>query len=89
MLQKLSKYEYEAWLFWNSTILLQLQFYVKFNFGEFKQSKNDIYNSFRDSQLWILVNLGLESCSNWLKIKIEQSKIAKNDIFEPFEYAKI
>ena len=59
-------------------ILLPLQFYVKSNFGKFKRSKNVIFGNFRDSEVW-----------NLLKIKIQKSKIAKNDIFEPFEYAKI
>ena len=51
--------------------------------------QNVFFDNFRDSELWILVNFGLESCSNLLKIKIQTSKIAKNDIFELFELAKI
>ena len=34
-------------------------------------------------------NFGLESNSNLLKSKYRTSKIAKNDIFGPFEFAKI
>ena len=68
MLQKLSKYEVKAWLCWNLMILPPLRFCVKSYFGEFKRSKNVIYGNFRDAELWILVNLGLESCSDLLKI---------------------
>ena len=89
MLQKLSKCEVEAWLCWNLIILLPLRFYVKSNFGKFKQSKNVIFGNFRDFELWILVNLGLERCTNLLKSKFRVSKIVKNDIFGPFELAKI
>ena len=42
-----------------------------------------------DTELWILVNVGLESCSNLLKSKFRTSKIAKNDIFELFDFTKI
>ena len=35
-----------------------------------------------------LVNLGLESCSNLLKSNFRTSKIAKNDVFGPFEITK-
>ena len=89
MLQKLSNSEVKAWLCWNLIILLSLWFYVKSNFSEFKRSKNDVFGNFRDSKLWIWVNLGLESCSNVLKSKLRTSKIAKKDIFGPFEIAKI
>ena len=71
MLQKLSKCEVKAWLCWNSIILLLLRFCVKSHFGEFKLSKNVIYGNFGDAELWILVNLGHESCSDLLKIKIQ------------------
>ena len=71
MLQKLSKCEVKAWLFWNLIIFPPLRFYMISNFGEFKWSKNVIYGNFRDAELWILVNLGLESCSNLQKIKIQ------------------
>ena len=70
MLQKISKCEVKAWLCWNLIKLLSLRFYVKLNFGKFKLSKNVIFDNFRDSEPWILVNLGHESCSNLLKIKI-------------------
>ena len=89
MLQKLSKYEVKAWLCWNLIILLRLRFYVKSNFGEFKWSKNVFLAILETLNLEILVNLGLESCSNLLKSKFRTSKIAKNDIFGPFEFAKI
>ena len=52
MLQKLSKCEVEAWLCWNLIILPPLRFYVKSNFGEFKQSKNVIFGNFRGSEFW-------------------------------------
>ena len=42
-----------------------------------------------DSEIWILVKLGLESCSKLLKSKFRTFKIAKNDIFGPFEFANI
>ena len=48
-----------------------------------------ISGNFGDSKLWILVNLGLESCSNLLKLKFRVSKIGKTDIFGLFEFAKI
>ena len=70
LLQKLSKCEVEAWLCWNLIILLPLRFLVKSNFGKFIQSKNVIFGNFRGSELWILVNLGLENCSNLLNIII-------------------
>ena len=63
--------EIEAWLCWNLMILLLLRFCVKSDFGEFKRSINVIYGIFRDAKLLILVNLGLESCSDLLKIKIQ------------------
>ena len=37
-------------------------FYVKSDFAESKRSKNVIYSNFRDAELWILVNLWIESC---------------------------
>ena len=67
MLQKLSKCEVKAWLWWNLIILLPLRFYVKSNFSELELSKNVIFGNFWDTSIWILVNLGLESCSNLLK----------------------
>ena len=50
MLQKLSKCEVNAWLCWNLIILPPLRFYVKSNFGKFKQSKNVIFGNFRGFQ---------------------------------------
>ena len=69
-------------------ILPPLHFYVESNFGEFEQSKNAIFGNFRDSRLWILVNLGLESWFNLLKSKFRTSKIASNDNFGLFEIPK-
>ena len=66
-------------------ILPPLRFCVKSHFAKFKWSKNVIYGSFTDTELWILVNLGLESCSNGLKSKLRTSKIVKGYIFGPFE----
>ena len=63
--------------------------YVKSNFGVFKRSKNVISGNFGDSELWILVNLRLESCSNLLKSKFRTSKIVKINIFGLFEFPKM
>ena len=71
MLQKLSKCEVKAWLCWNLIILPTLRFCVKSHFGEFIRSKNVVFCNFRGAVLWILVNLELESCSDLLKIKIQ------------------
>ena len=54
----------------NLIMLPLLRFYVKSNFSEFKWSKNVVFGNFRDSKLWIWVNLGLKNYSNLLKIKI-------------------
>ena len=89
MLQKLSKCEVKSWLCRNLIILPPLRFYVKSNFGKFKRSKNVIFGNSRPSELWNLVNLGLESCSNLLKSKFRTYKIGRNDIFGLFEFAKI
>ena len=70
MLQKLSKCEVRAWLCRNLIILPSLRFHVKSNFGEFKRSKNVIFGNFEHWSLNFLVNLGLENCSHFLKIKI-------------------
>ena len=61
MLQKLWKCEVKAWLCWNLIILLSPQFYARSNIGDFKRSKNVIFGNFRDSDLWILVDFGLET----------------------------
>ena len=50
---------------------------MKSNFGEFKWSKNVLFGNFRDCELEILVNLGLESCPDLLKIKIQTSEPLK------------
>ena len=88
MLKKLSKCKVKVWLSWDLIILLPLRFYMKSNFGEFKQSKNVIFDNFRDFELWILVNLGLERCSHLLKIKIQNLWNCQNNIFGLFEFAK-
>ena len=62
---------------------------VKSNFGKFRRSKNNIFGNFRDSELWNLVNFGLENCSNLLKSKFRTLKIVKINIFGPFEFTKI
>ena len=49
MLQKLSKCEVKAWLCWFLIILSPLRFYVKSNFGEFK---NVIFANFIGSEFW-------------------------------------
>ena len=67
MLQKFSKCEVKAWLSWNLIIIPPLRFHVKWHFGKFKQSKNVIYDNFRNAELQILVNLGLESCFRFTK----------------------
>ena len=89
MLQKLSKCEVKAWLCWFLIFLPPLRFYVKSNFGKFKQSKNVTFGNSRDSVFWVLVNLGLESSSNLLKHKFRPFKIVKINIFGLFEFAKI
>ena len=71
MLLKLSKCEVKAWLCWSLIIIQPIRFCVKSHFGKFKRSNNVIYGNFRDAELWILVDLGLESCSDLLKIKIQ------------------
>ena len=58
-------------------------------FCELKRSKSVVFGNFRDSELWICVNLGLESCSNLLKSKFRTSKIVKINIFGPFELTKL
>ena len=89
LLQKLSKCEVKAWLCWNLIILPPLRFCVKSHFGEFKRSKNVIYGNFRDTELWILVNSRLESCSDLLKIKIQNLWNCLKNIFGPVEFAKM
>ena len=82
MLQKFSKCEVKVWLCWNLIILTPLWFHVKSYFGEFSRAKNVIFGNFRNSKFWVLVNIGLESCSNWLKSKFRTSKIAKMTFFD-------
>ena len=50
MLQKLSKCEVKAWLFWNLIMLQSFRFYMKSNFGEFKRSKNVTFGNSRGSE---------------------------------------
>ena len=61
----------------------------KIQFWLIQTVKNVIFGNFVDSELWILVNFGLESCPNLLKTKFITYKIAKNDNFGPFESTKI
>ena len=79
MLQKLSKCVVKAWLCWNLIILPPIWFYAKSDFGELKQSKNVFFGNFRDSDLWILVNLGLEKVL----------KFTKNQNSEPLKLSKV
>ena len=51
MLQKLSKCEVKASICLSLIILLPLRYYVKSNLGEFKRSKNVIFDNFRDSEI--------------------------------------
>ena len=78
MLQKLSKCEVKAWLCWNLIILLPPWFYVKSNFGEFKQSKNVIFGNFRGSEFSFLVNLSTFQVPNLLKFKVQTVWIHQN-----------
>ena len=71
MVQKLSKCEVKAWLWWSLIILPSLRFYVKSNFGEFKQSKNVILGNLRDSELWIFGKFGTWKLLKFTKIKIQ------------------
>ena len=73
----------EVWSFYWHTDFTWNQSWVYLN-----SPKNVIFGNFRDSEFWILVNLGLESCPNLLKSKFRTSKIVKNDIFGPFEFIK-
>ena len=50
MLQKFSKCEVKAWFYQNLIILPLLQFYVKSNFGEFKEAKNVFFGNYRGSE---------------------------------------
>ena len=88
MLQKLSKCEVKAWFYWDLIILPPLQFLCGIKFW-WIQTVQTCHFCFRDSEIWILVNFGLVSCSNWLKSRFRAFKIAKNDIFGQFEIAKI
>ena len=89
MLQKLSKCEVKAWLCWNLIILPSLRFYVKPNFYEFKQSKKVIFGNFRGSEFWFCKFEQLSSSKFTKNSKFRVSKIARNDIFGPFEFTKI
>ena len=71
MLQKLSNCEVKAWLCWNLIILLPLRFYVKSNFGEFKQSKNVVFGNIRGSEFWFVVNLSNFQVQNLPKFIIQ------------------
>ena len=51
-LGKLSKCEVKAWLCWNLITLLPLPYYVKSNFGGYKQFKYVNFGIFRGSEFW-------------------------------------
>ena len=89
MVQKLSKCEVKAWLCWNLIILLHSDFTWNSILGNSNGPKMSFFGNLKDSELKILENLGLESCSNLLKSKFRASKFVKNDIFGPFEITKI
>ena len=86
MLQKLSKCEVKAWLFWNLIILPPLRFCVKSNFGQFKQPKKVIFGKFQSSEcqklpkwhfwtVWIHQNLILHKNLSGSKIiKFQKSQ---------------
>ena len=78
MLQKLSKCEVKVWLCWNLIILPPLRCYMKSHFGEFKCSKNVVFGNLRGFKYQI-----------YQILKFRVTKIAKNDIFGLFEFAKI
>ena len=63
--------DFQNVLIWSFHDFTATQTYVKSNFGELKRSKNVIFGNLGDSEFWILVNLGLESCTQLLKIKIQ------------------
>ena len=66
----------ELWLFYRHSDFTWNQILAHSN-----GKKMSFLAYFRDSELWILVNLGLEN--------FRTSKIAKNDIFGPFVFTKI
>ena len=70
MLQKLSKCEVKACLYWNWTTLPPLQFCVKSNFEKFKRTKNIIFGNFIGSEFWLLVNLSNFQVQNLPKFKV-------------------
>ena len=69
-------------------ILPPLQFYVKSNFGEVKRSKNFILGNSSGSEFDYSKFEQLSS-PKFTNISRSVSKIAKNDIFGLFEFAKI
>ena len=82
MLQNVSKCEVKAGLCWNLIILLPLRTYVKSNFSAFKRLKNVIFGNFSNFEQ-------LSSAKFTKNSKFRVSKMAKNDIFGLFEFAKI
>ena len=88
MLQKLSKCEVRAWLYWNVIILQPFRFYMKWNFGKYVP-KMTFLAILETLNFEFLVNLGFESCSTLLKSHFTTSKIAQNDIFGPFPFTKM
>ena len=74
MLQKLSKCKVKAWLCCNLIFLQPLTFYVKSNFGKFKQSKNIIFAiiDILNFEIW-----DLKATQNYLNQNSEPLKLAK------------
>ena len=89
MLQKFWKCEVKAWLSWNLIILPLLQFYMKSNFGVFKQSKNVILTIFRGSEFRFLVNLSNFQVQKLPKFKVLSLSNCQKWHFGPFEFTKI
>ena len=89
MLQKLSKCEVEDWLCRNLTILLPLRFYVKSNFGLFKQFKNVIFSNFRGFEFWFSKFEQLSS-PEFTKIQSSHSlKLPKNSFLDRLSSSKL
>ena len=88
MLQKLSNYEVKAWLvefdhFTATPILHEIQFW------QIQTVQICHFCNSRGSEFWFLVNLTIFHVPNLPNSKFWVSKIARNDIFGPFEFVKI
>ena len=70
--------------FWNSIILPPLWFYVKSNFGEFTRTIIVIFDKFRGSEFWFLVDLYKFQVTNmYTKFESSESlKLAKMSFLE-------